>query len=268
AGALSGRPPGRRPAGREEPRALLGALRPGSRSGGAGVRARARRRGARAARAHRCADRACRGALAAAPAVARRPELAAPRNLRAHRPPRDPRVGHAQRGGGDRAALRERGIGRLRQRCARPRRAAGGGAGVVGRVGVGRMTTEAERVPRYDPWTLEEKWQRRWEESGAFAAVVDPRTRPYYVLEMFPYPSGDIHMGHVRNYSIGDVIARQRRMAGFRVLHPIGWDAFGLPAENAAIQHGAHPARWTDENIARMRSQLRRLGFSYDWDRE
>jgi leucyl-tRNA synthetase len=130
------------------------------------------------------------------------------------------------------------------------------------------MTTEAERVPRYDPRTLEEKWQRRWEESRAFAAVVDPRTRPYYVLEMFPYPSGDIHMGHVRNYSIGDVIARQRRMAGFRVLHPIGWDAFGLPAENAAIKHGAHPAHWTDENIARMRSQLRRLGFSYDWDRE
>jgi leucyl-tRNA synthetase len=130
------------------------------------------------------------------------------------------------------------------------------------------MTTEAERVPRYDPRALEEKWQRRWEESRAFAAIVDRRARPYYVLEMFPYPSGAIHMGHVRNYTIGDVIARQRRMAGFRVLHPIGWDAFGLPAENAAIKHGAHPARWTDENIVRMRRQLRRLGFSYDWDRE
>jgi leucyl-tRNA synthetase len=130
------------------------------------------------------------------------------------------------------------------------------------------MTTEAERVPRYDPRALEEKWQRRWEESRVFAAIVDPQVRPYYVLEMFPYPSGAIHMGHVRNYTIGDVIARQRRMAGFRVLHPIGWDAFGLPAENAAIKHGAHPARWTDENIARMRSQLRRLGFSYDWERE
>jgi leucyl-tRNA synthetase len=127
---------------------------------------------------------------------------------------------------------------------------------------------EAERAARYDPRALEEKWQRRWAESRAFAAVVDPRATPYYVLEMFPYPSGDIHMGHVRNYTIGDVIARQRRMAGFRVLHPIGWDAFGLPAENAAIQHGTHPARWTDENIARMRAQLGRLGFSYDWDRE
>jgi leucyl-tRNA synthetase len=127
---------------------------------------------------------------------------------------------------------------------------------------------EAERGPRYDPRAVEEKWQRRWEESRAFAAIVDARVTPYYVLEMFPYPSGAIHMGHVRNYTIGDVIARQRRMAGFRVLHPIGWDAFGLPAENAAIQHGTHPARWTDENIARMRTQLRRLGFSYDWDRE
>jgi leucyl-tRNA synthetase len=127
---------------------------------------------------------------------------------------------------------------------------------------------EAERAPRYDPRAVEEKWQRRWEESRAFAAIVDARVTPYYVLEMFPYPSGAIHMGHVRNYTIGDVIARQRRMAGFRVLHPIGWDAFGLPAENAAIQHGTHPARWTDENIARMRTQLRRLGFSYDWDRE
>src|SRR4029077_13158000 len=131
----------------------------------------------------------------------------------------------------------------------------------------GRMA-EAERAARYDPRALEEKWQRRWAESRSFRAVVDPRPTPYYVLEMFPYPSGDIHMGHVRNYTIGDVIARQRRMAGFRVLHPIGWDASGLPAENAAIQHGTHPARWTDENIARMRAQLGRLGFSYDWDRE
>src|SRR4029077_1069972 len=108
------------------------------------------------------------------------------------------------------------------ERRARPRRATGGGARTVGNVGVGRMA-EAERAARYDPRALEEKWQRRWAESRAFAAVVDPRATPYYVLEMFPYPSGDIHMGHVRNYTIGDVIARQRRMAGVRVLHPLRW---------------------------------------------
>ncbi|HZP40146.1 MAG TPA: leucine--tRNA ligase [Candidatus Binatia bacterium] len=127
---------------------------------------------------------------------------------------------------------------------------------------------EADGVVRYDPQAVEAKWQRRWAETAAFAAHPDPARPPYYVLEMFPYPSGKIHMGHVRNYSIGDVIARQRRMQGFEVLHPIGWDAFGLPAENAAIQHGVHPARWTYDNIAHMRAQLRRLGFSYDWARE
>jgi leucyl-tRNA synthetase len=126
---------------------------------------------------------------------------------------------------------------------------------------------EAEAV-RYDPQAVETKWQARWAENRAFAARVDPGRRPYYVLEMFPYPSGAIHMGHVRNYSIGDVIARQRRMQGDAVLHPIGWDAFGLPAENAAIQNRVHPARWTYDNIGRMGRQLRRLGFSYDWDRE
>src|SRR5262245_14476517 len=114
-------------------------------------------------------------------------------------------------------------------------------------------------VPRYDPQTLEATWQRRWDDERAFAAVADPARRKYYVLEMFPYPSGDIHMGHVRNYTIGDVIARQRRMAGFRVLHTIGWDAFGLPAENAAVENRTHPARWTEDNIARMRRQFRRL---------
>ena len=121
---------------------------------------------------------------------------------------------------------------------------------------------------RYDPEAVEAKWQQRWAERRTFAARPEPGRPAYYVLEMFPYPSGDIHMGHVRNYAIGDVIARQRRMQGDAVLHPMGWDAFGLPAENAAIQHRIHPARWTAENIARMRRQLQRLGFSYDWERE
>ncbi|HLK10132.1 MAG TPA: leucine--tRNA ligase [Candidatus Binatia bacterium] len=127
---------------------------------------------------------------------------------------------------------------------------------------------EEAAVRRYDPRAVEAKWQERWEATDAFAARAAAGTPAYYVLEMFPYPSGRIHMGHVRNYTIGDVIARQHRMRGERVLHPIGWDAFGLPAENAAIQHGAHPARWTRDNIAYMRRQLRRLGFSYDWQRE
>ena len=127
---------------------------------------------------------------------------------------------------------------------------------------------QAEGQGRYDPQAVEAKWQHRWEETRAFAARAEPGAPAYYVLEMFPYPSGRIHMGHVRNYSIGDVIARQRRMAGARVLHPMGWDAFGLPAENAAIEHGVHPARWTHDNIEHMRRQLRRLGFSYDWERE
>src|SRR5438093_295254 len=127
---------------------------------------------------------------------------------------------------------------------------------------------QGEGVTRYDPQAVEAKWQARWEATGAFRARRDPARAPYYVLEMFPYPSGRLHMGHVHNYSIGDVIARQRRMQGHAVLHPIGWDAFGLPAENAAIKHGVHPARWTYDNIAHMRGQLRRLGFSYDWERE
>jgi leucyl-tRNA synthetase len=127
---------------------------------------------------------------------------------------------------------------------------------------------QVEGQGRYDPETIERKWQVRWEADRVFAARAGSARPPYYVLEMFPYPSGRLHMGHVRNYSIGDVIARQRRMAGFEVLHPMGWDAFGLPAENAAIKHHVHPARWTHDNIAAMRNQLRRLGFSYDWDRE
>jgi leucyl-tRNA synthetase len=125
------------------------------------------------------------------------------------------------------------------------------------------MTTE-----RYNAREAEPRWQKVWDERGIFRTPNDDPRPKYYVLEMFPYPSGEIHMGHVRNYAIGDVIARQRRMQGDAVLHPMGWDAFGLPAENAAIQRHVHPARWTADNIGRMRGQLQRLGFSYDWDRE
>ncbi|MBP7706967.1 MAG: leucine--tRNA ligase [Candidatus Aminicenantes bacterium] len=120
----------------------------------------------------------------------------------------------------------------------------------------------------YDFAALESKWQRAWEDKRAFAAVEDPARPKFYCLEMYPYPSGRIHMGHVRNYSIGDVIARQKRMTGASVLHPIGWDALGMPAENAAIKHGTHPRTWTLDNVAHMRAQLKRMGISYDWDRE
>ncbi len=114
---------------------------------------------------------------------------------------------------------------------------------------------------------IEKKWEMEWENNKSYAVSQDNRKK-YYTLEMFPYPSGKIHMGHVRNYSIGDVVARYRRMQGYNVLHPMGWDAFGLPAENAAIKHGIHPNKWTMENIDDMRRQLKRLGLSYDWDRE
>jgi leucyl-tRNA synthetase len=121
---------------------------------------------------------------------------------------------------------------------------------------------------RYDPKTIETKWQAFWETSKLFEVTEQPEKKKYYLLEMFPYPSGNIHMGHVRNYTIGDVVARYKRMRGFNVLHPMGWDAFGMPAENAAIANNVHPARWTYGNIDTMRSQLKRLGFSYDWNRE
>lgn len=120
----------------------------------------------------------------------------------------------------------------------------------------------------YDPSSIEEKWQKIWEEKKLFKADEKSQKNKFYVLEMFPYPSGKIHMGHVRNYSIGDVFARYKWMQGYNVLHPMGWDAFGMPAENAAIEHGIHPAKWTYQNIDYMRKQLKRLGFSYDWERE
>ncbi|MCY4660566.1 MAG: leucine--tRNA ligase [Acidobacteria bacterium] len=120
----------------------------------------------------------------------------------------------------------------------------------------------------YDPQTIERKWQRRWSEERAFEVTEDPSRPKYYCLVMFAYPSGHAHVGHVRNYMIGDVIARMKRMRGCNVLHPFGWDAFGMPAENAAIKNESHPERWTRANIAHMKSQLQRLGIGYAWERE
>ena len=120
---------------------------------------------------------------------------------------------------------------------------------------------------KYNFREIEAKWQKKWEEDNAFQVTEDPDKEKYYVLEMFPYPSGKLHIGHVRNYSIGDVVARFKKMNGFNVLHPMGYDAFGLPAENAAIKNNAEPAKWTYSNMDEMTRQFKEMGLSYDWDR-
>ena len=132
------------------------------------------------------------------------------------------------------------------------------------------ITMPEQRELRYDPQRIEEKWSARWQADPSLYAAEDhtSKRKKYYVLEMLPYPSGVLHMGHVRNYAIGDALARYMWMRGHNVLHPMGWDAFGLPAENAAIKNRTHPRQWTLGNIARMKVQMQRLGFAYDWSRE
>ena len=123
-------------------------------------------------------------------------------------------------------------------------------------------------MERYNFNLIEEKWQKYWEENKVFHTKTDKSKKKFYALEMFPYPSGKIHMGHVRNYAIGDILARFKKLQGYNVLHPMGWDSFGMPAENAARQNKLDPKTWTEKNIENMKSQLKRLGLSIDWDRE
>src|SRR5471032_2255824 len=123
-------------------------------------------------------------------------------------------------------------------------------------------------MARYNPKETEPRWRKAWADADAFRAVIDPARPKYYVLEMLPYPSGRLHMGHVRNYAIGDALARHMWMRGYNVLHPMGWDAFGLPAENAALKENRNPRDWTLANIAHMKVQFQRLGFAFDWSRE
>ncbi|MBV8364497.1 MAG: class I tRNA ligase family protein, partial [Candidatus Eremiobacteraeota bacterium] len=131
------------------------------------------------------------------------------------------------------------------------------------------MTTNGTApAASYDFRTIEFKWQERWERDQLYRARRDGALPKYYVLEMLPYPSGDLHVGHAKNYTLGDVVARLMRMQNYNVLHPMGWDAFGLPAENAAIERGIHPAQWTKSNVANMKRQIRLMGTSYDWSRE
>ena len=123
-------------------------------------------------------------------------------------------------------------------------------------------------IPNYNHKTAEKKWQKSWEEKAIFKFDENSAKEKYYVLEMFPYPSGKIHMGHLRNYTIGDAIARFKKLQGFNVLHPMGFDAFGLPAENAALEHKIHPEKWTLENIKTMSADLKSIGLSLDWSRQ
>src|ERR1700680_4015056 len=126
----------------------------------------------------------------------------------------------------------------------------------------------SKEIPAYSPQTIEPKWQKIWEERGQYKATESPDKEKFYLLEMLPYPSGDLHVGHARNYTLGDVVARYRRMRGYNVMHPMGYEAFALPPKMAAIQPGIHPADWTETNIANFRRQFRALGVAIDWTRE